>query len=75
MPPVYHGGMSTRKTKGMKRYPAILMYPEDIAAKKVNESYWKPKMGRKFAYAEIMRKLQLLEAKTIKETGKSLLSE
>ncbi len=71
MPPVYHGGMSKASYKG-RRYPSIVMYKEDIAAKKINETFWKKKEGEKYAYADVMRKLQRAEAKSIQETGKSL---
>lgn len=72
MPLVYDHGMSTTKRVSYKgrRYPSIIMYKEDIAARKINEVYWKKAYG--LPYADVLRLLQRAEAKSIKETGKSL---
>jgi hypothetical protein len=49
------------------------MYPEDVAAKKINETFWKKKLGYRYSYAEVMRQLSRKEAESLKTLGKSLL--
>lgn len=75
MPPIYLSSMSKRLSYKGHRYPAIVMYQEDVEARRINEEYWKKRMGHKYAYAEVMRLLQRGEAKNIQAHGKSLLTE
>lgn len=56
-----------------KRYSSIIMYPEDVKAKKVIEDFWRPKMNHRYSFADILRALTRAEAKIIERTEKSIL--
>ena len=56
-----------------KRYPSIIMYVEDINAQKINAEHWRPRVGDKYSYSDILRNLARAEARCIRRNGKSLL--
>ena len=56
-----------------KRYPSIIMYPEDLSAQKVNATHWRPRAGDKYSYSDVLRRLSRTEALCIKRFGKSLI--
>lgn len=72
MPKLVQPNRIIRK-QGSKRYPAIVMYPEDVHAKAVNENHWRPRMGHKYAYSDLIRQLMRAEALFIERHGKSIL--
>jgi len=50
-----------------RRLPAIILYKDDLAAKKIVEKYWRHIMGPKYAFADVVRQLIRHEADRITE--------
>ncbi len=62
---------SKTSTPKSLRYPSFLMYEEDIAARRVVMPYWKKRMGPKFSFADVLRRLVREESRIIRAEGVS----